>query len=98
MAAYVIVNVNTREPGRYERYKELAQQTVAKYDGRYIVRGGELRMLEGQWNPTRIVVLEFPSMERAVEWWNSAEYAQAKALRQEISYTDLLVVQGVELP
>ncbi|MBV9057346.1 MAG: DUF1330 domain-containing protein, partial [Candidatus Eremiobacteraeota bacterium] len=64
MSAYIIVNVDTTHPKEYERYKEMAQETVARYGGRYIVRGGTMQVLEGSWNPTRIVVLEFPSYER----------------------------------
>ena len=96
MPAYVIVNVNTRDPKAYERYKELAEKTVAQYGGRYLVRGGEMNVLEGTWNPTRIVVLQFDSYEKAHEWWHSAEYAPAKDLRQSLSRTDLLIVDGYE--
>ncbi|HEX4014772.1 MAG TPA: DUF1330 domain-containing protein [Candidatus Cybelea sp.] len=94
MAAYVIVNVNTSDPKRYEHYKELAEKTVTHYGGRYLARGGKMKALEGSWNPTRIVVLEFESYARAMEWWNSPEYAPAKALRQALSETDLVIVEG----
>ncbi len=94
MSAYVIVNVDTKHPEEYERYKEMAQKTVAQYGGRYLARGGRMEMLEGSWEPTRIVILEFPSYERAREWWHSTEYAPAKELRQRLSITDLLVVDG----
>ena len=94
MAAFVIVNVATVDPARYETYKELAQRTVAQYGGRYVARGGTMKVLEGSWQPTRIVVLKFETFERALEWWNSPEYAPAKALRQQISETDLIVVDG----
>ena len=96
MSAYVIVNVNTQRPQEYERYKEMAQKTVAQYGGRYLVRGGQMNVLEGSWEPTRIVVLEFPSFEKAHEWWHSAEYAPAKELRQRLSATDLLIVEGYD--
>ncbi|HEY1883304.1 MAG TPA: DUF1330 domain-containing protein [Candidatus Cybelea sp.] len=94
MSAYVVVNVNTSDPQRYERYKEMAERTVAQFGGRYLARGGRLAVLEGSWEPTRIVVLEFDSYDRAMEWWHSAEYAPAKALRQQLSETDLLIVDG----
>ena len=94
MSAYVIVNVDTKQPEEYERYKEMAQKTVAQYGGRYLVRGGPMNVLEGSWEPTRIVILEFPSYEQAHEWWHSAEYAPAKELRQRLSATDLLIVDG----
>ncbi|HEX3670771.1 MAG TPA: DUF1330 domain-containing protein [Candidatus Cybelea sp.] len=94
MPAYVIVNVDTKHPEEYEHYKEMAQKTVAQYGGRYIARGGRMQLLEGSWQPTRIVILEFPSYDKAHEWWNSTEYAPAKALRQRLSTTDLLVIDG----
>lgn len=94
MTAYVIVNVDTKHPQEYERYKQMAQETVAQYGGRYLVRGGRMEVLEGAWQPTRIVILEFPSYEKAREWWHSAEYAPAKDLRQQLSTTDMLLVDG----
>lgn len=94
MSAYVIVNVDTKHPEEYEQYKEMAQETVARYGGRYLVRGGQMNVLEGSWKPTRIVVLEFDSYEKAHEWWHSVEYAPAKKLRQRLSATDLLIVDG----
>ncbi|HXB84088.1 MAG TPA: DUF1330 domain-containing protein [Candidatus Acidoferrum sp.] len=94
MSAYVIVNVNTRDHVEYEHYKRMAAEAVTNFGGRYLVRGGRMQVLEGSWEPTRIVVLEFDSYERASEWWHSAEYAPAKALRQRLSETDLLIVDG----
>jgi len=96
MAAYVIVKVDTKHPEQYESYKEMAQKTVAQYGGRYLARGGQMKVLEGSWEPTRIVILEFPSYEKAHEWWHSAEYAPAKELRQRLSTTDLLIVDGYD--
>ncbi len=94
MPAYVIVNVDTQHPEEYEQYKEMAQKTVAQYGGRYLARGGRMKVLEGSWEPTRIVILEFPSYAQAHEWWHSVEYAPAKELRQRLSATDLLIVEG----
>ena len=62
------------------------------YDGRYVIRGGQCETLEGDWTPGRFVMLEFPSRERAREWWESPEYAPAKAIRQAISTTDMILV------
>ncbi len=64
--------------------------------GRYIVRGGKMAIVEGEWKPTRIVVLEFGSFDGAVEWWGSQEYAAAKALRQSLSKTDIVIVDGYD--
>jgi uncharacterized protein (DUF1330 family) len=94
MAGYVIVNITIRDPVRYEEYKRLAGPTVSAYGGRYLVRGGPVDAREGAWTPSRLVVLEFPSMERARAWWDSAEYAPAKAIRQSCAETQLVITEG----
>jgi len=95
MAAYVIVEVNVENPLEYEEYKKLTPETLAAFDGKFIVRGGQTETLEGEWQPDRIVVLEFPTVERAKEWWNSDIYTKAKAIRQRTAKTKMIVVQGV---
>jgi uncharacterized protein (DUF1330 family) len=94
VSAYVIVDIVVHDPERYEEYKRLAAPTVMLYDGSYVVRGGQAGNLEGEWEPHRIVVLEFPSFGRAKEWWSSPEYAPAKSLRQEIATSEMIVVEG----
>jgi uncharacterized protein (DUF1330 family) len=94
MPAYVMVDVEIENPVRYEDYKALTPASIAAYGGRFLVRGGETRVLEGDWQPGRIVLLEFPTLERALEWWNSDEYAPAKAIRQRTSRTRMIVVDG----
>jgi uncharacterized protein (DUF1330 family) len=94
MSAYVIVDIEIHDPIRYEEYKTLAHATVIAYDGEYLVRGGPAQRLEGDREPNRLVVLRFPSLERAQQWWNSEEYAPAKALRQSIARADMIVVEG----
>ena len=95
MAAYVIVQVDVKDPVRYEDYRRLVGPTLAKYGGRFIARGGAIEVLEGGWHPGRLVILEFPSTDRAREWWNSPEYAEAKAIRQATSEGTLLILEGV---
>jgi uncharacterized protein (DUF1330 family) len=95
MAAYVIVNVAVRDPARYEEYKRLATPTVGAYGGRYVARGGAVDVREGGWTPSRLVVLEFPTVERARAWWDSPEYAPAKAVRQSCADTQLVITEGV---
>jgi uncharacterized protein (DUF1330 family) len=95
MPAYVIVEVSIHNPVEYEDYKKLTPVSLIPFDGKFIVRGGKAETLEGEWNPERIVVIEFPDIEKANAWWNSEEYAQAKALRQRTSYTKMIVVPGV---
>ena len=94
MAAYLIVQVNVNDPKRYESYKKMVPPTLEPYGGRFLVRGGKAENLEGSWNPARLVVIEFDSVERAKAWWGSDEYAEAKALRQATADTEMVVVQG----
>ena len=96
MKAYIIVDVTIINPDRYAEYKKLTPASLIPFDGKFVVRGGEAQTLEGTWEPGRVVVLEFPSMERAKAWWASAGYAPAKAIRQSASITQMIVVEGVE--
>ncbi|PYR91215.1 MAG: DUF1330 domain-containing protein [Acidobacteria bacterium] len=95
MSAYIIVQVDVKDPVRYEDYKRLVPASLAKYGGRFVVRGGRTETLEGTWSPKRVVMVEFPDVERAKAWWASADYAEAKALRQATSRTEMIVVEGV---
>ncbi len=94
MPGYVIVDIDITDPVGYEDYKKLTPATLEAYGGRFVVRGGEVETLEGSWPHGRIVVLEFPTVERAKEWWNSPEYAGPKALRQRTAKTKMIVVNG----
>lgn len=95
MAAYVIANINIEDPVRYEDYKRMVPGTLAAFGGRFIARGGNVEVLEGSWRPERLVLIEFPSLERARSWWLSQEYAEARALRQATSTGTLLILEGV---
>jgi uncharacterized protein (DUF1330 family) len=95
MPAYVIVNITVHDPVRYEEYKRLATPTVSAYGGRYVARGGPVDVREGGWSPARLVLLEFPTVERARAWWDSPEYAAAKALRQSCADTQLVIAEGL---
>ena len=95
MSAYIIVDVKINNPGDYEEYKKLTPASVEAYQGSFIVRGGSTETLEGDWVPGRVVVLEFPNAERARQWWNSPEYADAKLIRQGSSSTRMILVDGV---
>ena len=94
MAGYIIVDVKIADPVAYERYKALVPATIAAFGGRFIVRGGPAETLEGDWEPNRIVVLEFESAAKAKEWWESQDYAAPKLLRQSSSITRMIVVEG----
>jgi uncharacterized protein (DUF1330 family) len=95
MPAYVVIDVDVHDAATYERYKPLAPPVIAAYGGRYLARGGKTDVLEGDWTPARAVILEFPSLERARAWWESPEYAAAKALRQASTRTRMFVVEGL---
>ena len=94
MKAYIIVDVNITNPTAYEDYKKLTPASLVPYEGKFIVRGGATETLEGDWKPGRVVVVEFPSVDRAKEWWSSAGYAPAKAIRQSSAETKMIVVEG----
>jgi uncharacterized protein (DUF1330 family) len=95
MPAYVIANVIVRDPVRYEDYRRLVTPTLAKYGGRFLARGGRIEVLEGDWQPNRLVILEFPSMDHARHWWNSPEYSEARLIRQATSEGTLILLEGV---
>ena len=95
MAAYVIVDVRVTDPVKFEEYKKLVPATIAAFGGKYLARGGRAEMLEGGWDPERVVILEFPTLERAREWWASEAYRQPKAMRQRCATTRMIVVESV---
>ena len=94
MAAYVIGEIEVTDPAAYEDYRKQVLAVVAKYGGRFLVRGGKVEPLEGGWAPKRVVALEFPTMEQAHKWYQSAEYGPLIALRQKASRGKLLLVEG----
>ena len=95
MSAYVIVEIDIVDPAGYEEYKTLAGATVEKYGGKYVVRGGEAEVLEGDWQPKRIVVLQFDSMQRAKDWLHCEEYREPRKMRHRTARTNMILVEGV---
>jgi uncharacterized protein (DUF1330 family) len=95
MAAYVISEVEPRDAALFEQYRAMAPATVAHYGGRYIVRGGEAALVEGGPAPKTIVIVEFPTMARAREWYASPEYAECLKVRADALERRLLFVEGV---
>jgi len=95
MAAYVIAEVEIRDPERYASYMKVVPATIAAFGGRFLARGGRAEALEGAAVPKRVVILEFPTYERAREWWSSEQYGGPKALRQSASHGRLILVEGV---
>ena len=96
MPAYVIVETDITDPKRYEQYKAASPTAVAAGGGRFIVRGGELVVLEGDWQPSRLVVLEFEDLATAKRWYESEIYQEAKKLREGAAHLRMVAVQGIE--
>lgn len=95
MAAYVIVDLTVTDLPTMEEYRKQVPATLAKYGGRFLVRGGAHQTVEGDWKPNRIVVLEFPSMEQAKRWYDSEEYREPKAMRLRAGRANMIMVEGV---
>ena len=94
MPAYVVVQIIVDDPVAYGQYKTMAPSSIAKYGGRYLLRGGSVKTLEGDWDPGRFVILEFPDAESAQAWWDSPEYAEAKALRNACARSQMILADG----
>jgi uncharacterized protein (DUF1330 family) len=95
MAAYIVVDIDVHDAPGLEEYRSRVPATVEKYGGRFIVRGGQFQVLEGGWQPKRLVLLEFPSSEQARRWYDSEEYRPLKAMRLKASTGNLVLVDGV---
>ena len=95
MPAYFIVEIDVHDAAAYEAYRQQVPAIIARYGGRYLVRGGKTETLEGDWRPARVVVLEFPSGEQARKFYESPEYAPLKALRLRSTRSKLLLAEGV---
>jgi len=94
VVAYVLVDVDVTDAGRYDEYKVLAAAAVERYGGRYLARGGATEVLEGDRRPNRLVVLEFPDAEAARDWYHSPEYQAAKAVRAGAATGSFILVEG----
>ena len=95
MAACIIADSNVTDPAAYEQYRARVPAAIAKHGGRFLARGGEVAVLEGDWSPRRVVVIEFPSLEAAKAFYDSPEYQAARALRAGAATIDMLAVAGV---
>ena len=98
MVAYVINDMEVLDADLLEDYKKLSAPTVAQYGGRFLARGGKVDRLEGDWQPRRLVIIEFASAAQAHAWIDSPEYAGAKLIRQGASRSNLIVVEGAASP
>ena len=94
MAGYVVAQMTVTDPDAFADYPGQAGPTVAAFGGRYVVRGGPIDNIEGDWSPGRMVIIEFDSVERAKAWYDSQIYEEAKALRIRSTMSSLMIVEG----
>ena len=95
MAAYFIVDNEVTDPVGFEEYRTQVAGTVEQYGGKFLVRGGQIQALEGDWKPKRLVVTEFPTVEQARRWYDSEEYRPLRALRLRTARGSVVLVEGV---
>jgi uncharacterized protein (DUF1330 family) len=98
MPAYLFANVDVTDPAGYEQYRQQVSATIEAYGGRYLVRGGSTEVLEGDWMPKRMVILEFADMAQLKAWYQSPEYRPLIELRQRTAMSTLVAVEGVVNP
>jgi uncharacterized protein (DUF1330 family) len=98
MPAYVVIETDIQDPEQYERYKAASPAAVRGGGGRFVVRGGELAVLEGDWDPSRLVILEFPDLDAVKEWYDSPQYVEARKLREGAATLRMVAVQGLDEP
>lgn len=92
--AYIVVDAQSTDPERMVEYRRLSSIAVEKFGARFLVRGGAYDVLEGEWRPQRLVVIEFPSMEKARAFYDSPEYLLARKAREGVSSFDMVLVEG----
>jgi uncharacterized protein (DUF1330 family) len=95
MAAYVLVNVKITDSAGFAEYRKLVPATIAAFGGRFLARGGATEVLEGDWIPHRLVVLEFPDVATIRAWYQSPEYQQLLELRKRTATSDFVIIEGV---
>jgi len=93
-AGYIIAQIDVSDPDAFEEYRKLVPDTIARFGGTYLVRGGKQEVLEGNSNP-RTIVLRFESFDKAREWYHSADYEKPKAMRQAASNGNVILVEGL---
>lgn len=96
MAAYLVVRVNVTDQNKFREYLKATPAIIAKHGGKYIARGGEMVTLEGPPETRRIVIIEFPSLEKARQFYDSSEYQDARRLREGAAVGEIIVVEGVK--
>ena len=97
MSAYVIALLTVTDPEEYAVYRDMVPATIARFGGRYLARGTDLKVLEGDLEPSRVALLEFESAEQARAWWVSEEYEAAKPYRQRGAISRIILAEGLPL-
>ncbi len=95
MAAYIIVDLEVTDSALFEQYRAAVPATISAYGGKYLIRGGAFDVLEGNWHPKRVIVLQFDSMARLKEWYESADYAPLRSLRAKCAKTNVIAIEGL---
>lgn len=95
MSAYIIVDLEITDPALFEQYRAAVPATISAYGGKYLVRGGAFEALEGNWQPKRVIVLQFESMARLKEWYGSPDYAPLRSLRAKCAKVNVIAVEGL---
>ena len=94
MSAYLVADIDVTDPEGYEEYRRGAPGCIERYGGRYLVRGGQVEVMEGDWQPNRFVLIEFPDAASAHAFLDDPEYSALKAIRQRCSTGNLIIVHG----
>lgn len=95
MKAYVVVTERIHDPGGFEKYKSQVMPTIAAFGGRFLSRGGNLTVVEGEWPMPRLVILEFPSRAQVEAWYRSPEYQRVLPLRKASSTCNFVITDGM---
>jgi uncharacterized protein (DUF1330 family) len=95
MSAYVFANVRVTDSAGFDDYRQRVPASIAAFGGRYLVRGGATEVMEGDWQPNRLIVLEFPDVATVKAWYRSPAYQQLLEIRQRTAITDFAIIEGV---
>lgn len=95
MSVYLIADVEIMDADVFEEYRREVPATEQRYGGRYLGRGGLTKVLEGDWEPHRLVIVEFPDMASLMDWYNSPEYGRLKAIRERCAKTRIIALEGI---
>ena len=95
MSAYLLANITVNNPENYKEYVSKVKSVVEKFGGEYLVRGGEMNIIEGDWPNERNIVIKFPSWEKAMEWYNSDEYKPIRQIRHDNAVSNSVIVDGI---